>query len=73
MYNHIKKGNLVRITGISYIDFKNLPIYLVIDKKSENGFYCKCNFCLLNEKGHIIWFYADANNPYQDIKLAIKD
>ena len=64
MYSHIKKGDLVSIpskTGDS--------IYLVVCKRPENNFYCQCSFELLNEKGEVINFYANANNPYKDIRL----
>ena len=73
MYEHIKAGDLVEITGMNYEKGKNNNIHLVIHKEHEIGFYCKCVFRLLNDKGKLVWFYANANDPYNDIKIAFED
>ena len=73
MYDHIKVGDLVRISGLSYSSFQSLPIHLVVYKESENGFYCSCVFRLLNDKGKVIWFYANMSDPHKDIRLAFEN
>ena len=73
MYEHIKVGDLVKITGMNYAEGKNNNIHLVIHKEHEMDFYCKCVFNLLNDKGKLVWFYANANDPYNDIKIAFED
>lgn len=72
MYEHIKKGDLVKIPGLSSFNEYGLPLHLVLHKESENGFYGSYVFILLNDKGEVIWFYANANNPYDDINLAFE-
>ena len=73
MYGQIKVGDLVEITGMNYEKGKNNNVHLVIHKEVENGFYCKCVFRLLNDKGKLVWFYANTNDPYNDIKIAFED
>ena len=73
MYEHIKAGDLVEITGMNYEEGKNNNIHLVIHKEHILGFYCKCVFRLLNDKGKLVWFYANANDPYNDIRIAFEN
>ena len=73
MYSHIKIGDLVRITKMNYSSFDSLPLYLVVKKVSETGFYCKCAFLLLDNNCKLIWFHANSNDPYNDIHLVNKN
>ena len=68
MYSHIKIGNLVEITGINYAEGKNNNVHLVVEKEYDHKCSSKCIFYLLNEEGKLLRYYANANNPYKNIK-----
>ena len=52
MLSKSKVNDIIKITGRSYVVFKDKPIYLILQKKEND---CRYDFLLLDESGKSFW------------------
>lgn len=65
-FDKAKINSLIKITGRSYINLKNKPVYLILDK-IQNKYQYK--FYLLSDKGEKFWIDFDKENPYGGVYI----
>jgi len=66
MLKQCKAGDLIKITGRSYTQLKDKPVYLVIEKEEHQGNY---SFLLLDHYGDAFWTSFRKKDPYDNVLI----